>query len=94
MILYNLLSAYKRVCLPEEFHTARPKRLRFLLLNTVGKVARHARETLLRCTKQIARVLAAPPRTCFALNRPALTGGFEESSDLLRQRKATPDYHA
>src|SRR5205085_2169506 len=37
VILYNLLSAYKRVGLPEEFHTARPKRLRFLLLNTVGK---------------------------------------------------------
>ena len=48
---------------PEEFHTARPKRLRFLLLNTVGKVVRHARETLLRCTKEIARALAAPPRT-------------------------------
>jgi hypothetical protein len=60
VILYNLLSAYKRVGLPEEFHTARPKRLRFLLLNTVGKVVRHARETLLRCTKQIARALAGP----------------------------------
>src|SRR5205823_7378620 len=35
VILYNLLSAYQRVGLPEEFHTARPKRLRFLLLNTV-----------------------------------------------------------
>ena len=60
VILYNLLSAYKRVGLPEEFHTARPKRLRFLLLNTVGKVVRHARETLLRCTKEIAR--ASPTR--------------------------------
>jgi hypothetical protein len=29
VILYNLLSAYKRVGLPEEFHTARPKRQRF-----------------------------------------------------------------
>jgi hypothetical protein len=74
VILYNLLSAYKRVGLPEEFHTARPKRLRFLLLNTVGKVVRHAREILLRCTKEIARALAAPPRTHFALNRPALAG--------------------
>ena len=74
VVLYNLLSAYKRVGLPEEFHTARPKRLRFLLLNTVGKVVRHAREILLRCTKQIARALAAPPRTCFALKRPALAG--------------------
>jgi hypothetical protein len=53
-------------------HTARPKRLRFLLLNTVGKVVRHARETLLRCTKEIARTLAGPPRTRFSLKRPAL----------------------
>jgi hypothetical protein len=67
VILYNLLSAYKRVGLPEEFHTARPKRLRFLLLNTLGKVVRHARETLLRCTKEIARALAGAPRTLFSL---------------------------
>ena len=73
-ILYNLLSAYKRVGLPEELHAARPKRLRFLLLNTVGKVVRHAREILLRCTKEIARALAGPPRTRFALKRPALAG--------------------
>ena len=73
-ILYNLLSAYKRVGLPEEFHTARPKRLRFLLLNTVAKVVRHAREILLRCTKQIARALAGLPGTRFALKRPALAG--------------------
>jgi hypothetical protein len=74
VILYNLLSAYKRVGLPEEFHNARPKRLRFLLLNTVGQVVRHAREILLRCSKQIARALAAPSRTRFALKRPALAG--------------------
>ena len=74
VLLYNLLSAYKRVGLPEEFHTARPKRLRFLLLNTVGKVVRHARETLLRCAKEIARTLAGPPRTRFSLKRPALAG--------------------
>src|ERR1700752_4378510 len=74
VILYNLLSAYKRVGLPEEFHTARPKRLRFLLLNTVGKVVRHARETLLRCTKELARALAGAPRTLFSLNRPTLAG--------------------
>jgi hypothetical protein len=61
VILYNLLSAYKRVGLPEEFHTARPKRLRFLLLNTVAKVVRHARETLLSCTKEVAPALADAP---------------------------------
>ena len=75
MILYNLLSAYKRVGLPEELHTARPKRLRFLLLNTVGKVVRHARETPLRCTKQTALALAGLPRIRFALKRPALAQG-------------------
>jgi len=74
VLLYNLLSAFKRVGLPEEFHAARPKRLRFLLLNTVGKVVRHARETLLRCTKAIARTLAERPRTSFALSRPVLAG--------------------
>src|SRR2546430_7745347 len=72
VVLYNLLSAYKRVGLPEEFHTARPKRLRFLLFNTVAKVVRHARETILRSAKEIARALAGPPRTRFALKRPAL----------------------
>jgi hypothetical protein len=45
-----------------------------LLLNTVGKVVRRAREILLRCSKQIARALAAPSRTRFALKRPALAG--------------------
>jgi hypothetical protein len=70
VILYNLLSAYKRIGLPEELHTAGPKRRRFLLLNTVGKVIHHARETLLRCAKQIAQALAGPPRTRFALKRP------------------------
>ena len=74
VILYNLLSAYKRVGLPEEFHTTRPKRLRFLLLNTVGRIVRHARETLLRCTKEITRALASAPRTLFSLSRPALAG--------------------
>jgi hypothetical protein len=87
VILYNLLSAYKRVGLPEELHTARPKRLRFLLLNTVGKVVRHARETLLRCTKQIARALAGPPRTRFSLKRPALAGARQDIDGSLVKRR-------
>jgi hypothetical protein len=48
VIAYNLFSAFKRTALPEEFKTARPKTLRFLLFNTVGRVIHHARETLLR----------------------------------------------
>lgn len=72
VLLYNLLSAFKRVGLPEEMHDARPKRLRFLVLNTLGRVVRHARETLLRCADAVARSLADAPRVAFRLLRPAL----------------------
>lgn len=54
-MLYNLLSAFKRIALPEEFHAIRPKRLRFLVLNTLAKVVSHARERLLRCSTSFAR---------------------------------------
>jgi DDE family transposase len=48
VLTYNLLTALKRLTLPGELRTARPKRLRFLLFNTVGKVISHARQTRLR----------------------------------------------
>ena len=69
-----LLSAYKRVGLPEELHIARPKRLRFCSSTPSAKLSRHARQTLLRCAKAVARTLTDRPRTRFALNRPALPG--------------------
>ncbi len=50
VLTYNLLTALKRLTLPGDFATAQPKRLRFLLFNTVGKVVHHARRTLLRLT--------------------------------------------
>ena len=50
VLTYNLLTALKRLTLPGDLATARPKRLRFLLFNTVGKVVHHARRTLLRLT--------------------------------------------
>jgi Transposase DDE domain group 1 len=74
VLLYNLLSAFKQVGLPEEMHDARPKRLRFLVLNTVGRVIRHARETLLRCADALSRALVDAPRVAFRLRRPALAG--------------------
>jgi hypothetical protein len=74
VLLYNFLSTFKRVGLPEEMHDARPKRLRFLVLNTVGKVVRHARETLLRCADALSRALTDAPRVTFQLMRPALAG--------------------
>lgn len=54
-MLYNLLSAFKRLGLPDELRAIRPKRLRFLVLNTLGRVISHARERLLRCASAFAR---------------------------------------
>lgn len=73
VLLYNLLSLLKREALPGEFWTAKPKRLRFLLLNTVGRVVRHARETLLRLSAgpvrdlyDLARIAIRRKRLCLA----------------------------
>jgi hypothetical protein len=73
----------------------RPKRLRFLLLNTVGKVVRHARETLLRCCKDLTRRLAGnplrpqPPRVSRGLRRaPPMVGlRFIRQHILARARR-------
>jgi DDE family transposase len=73
VILYNLLSAFKRIALPEELHDARPKRLRFVLLNGVGKVVRHARETLLRLVGETRRQLADRARLALATGPPLIT---------------------
>jgi hypothetical protein len=56
-LTYNLLSALKRLTLPGDLRTARPKRLRFLLFNTVGKVVTHARRTLLRLSAALQHAL-------------------------------------
>lgn len=56
----------KRVALPEELRNTRPKRLRFLFINTVEKAIRHAWETLLRLSEATARVLADAPRPALA----------------------------
>jgi hypothetical protein len=70
VMLYNLLSAFKRIALPEELHSARPKRLRFLLLNGIGRVVRHARETALRLTGEARRRLADGARLALAQGPP------------------------
>src|SRR6266568_68355 len=48
VLTYNVLTALKRLALPPELLTARPKRLRFLIFNNTGKLVHHARRTLLR----------------------------------------------
>jgi hypothetical protein len=48
VIAHNVLTAMKWIALPAELLTARPKRLRFLIFNTPGRLVRHARRLLLR----------------------------------------------
>ncbi|MCI0355403.1 MAG: IS1380 family transposase [Acidobacteria bacterium] len=72
VILYNLLSALKRLTLPADLRAAKPKRLRFLLFNTVGRVIRHARETLLRLSCGPARKLFDEARVVLSALSPPL----------------------
>jgi len=55
VLTYNVLTALKRLALPAELLTARPKRLRFLIINTPGKLIHHARRTLLRLASSWVR---------------------------------------
>ena len=48
VIAHNVITALKRLALPAELLRARPKRLRFLIFNTAGRLVQHARKTLLR----------------------------------------------
>ena len=57
VVLYNLLSAFKRLGLPEALHRIRPKRLRFLVLNTLARLACHALERVLRFVSGFARTV-------------------------------------
>jgi hypothetical protein len=70
-LTYNLLSALKRLPLPGDLRTARPKRLRFLLFNTVGKVVAHARRTLLRLSAVFHHALLVQVRSKIARLAPA-----------------------
>jgi len=70
-LTYNLLSALKRLTLPGDLRSARPKRLRFLLFNTVGKVVAHARRTLLRLSGALQHALLRRVRRKIARLAPA-----------------------
>lgn len=47
----NLLSALKKIALPEEWLTFRPRRMRFLLFHLAGRLIRHGRSLILRIAK-------------------------------------------
>jgi hypothetical protein len=55
-IAHNVMTALKRLALPAEMLTARPKRLRFLIFNTPGRLVHHARRLVLRLATTAARL--------------------------------------
>ena len=58
VIAYNVLTALKRLALPADLLTARPKRLRFLIFYTAGRLVHHARQMRLRVARTIERIAA------------------------------------
>ena len=56
VIAHNVMTALKRLALPAELLTARPKRLRFLIFNTPGRLVHHARRLVLRLAMTAARL--------------------------------------
>lgn len=51
VITHNVLTGLKRLALPPELLKARPKRLRFLIFTTPGRLVEHARRTMLRIVR-------------------------------------------
>ena len=51
-LTHNVMTGLKRMALPAEYATARPKRLRFLLFNTAGRIIHHARRVVCRIAAQ------------------------------------------
>ena len=58
VIAHNALTALKRLALPAELLTARPKRLRFLFFHMPGRLVHHARQLLLRVAGVAERIAA------------------------------------
>ena len=56
VLSHDVLTALKRLGLPPELLSARPKRLRFLIFNTAGRLVHHARQTVLRLAARQERL--------------------------------------
>jgi hypothetical protein len=56
VLSHNVLTALKRLALPAELLTARPKRLRFLIFSMPGRLVQHARRLVLRVATTPARI--------------------------------------
>jgi len=71
ILTYNLLSAFKQLALPGDLSEPRPKRLRVLVFNTVGKVVQHAHHMWFRLTSAAQQaLLILAHSTILALSPP------------------------
>ena len=60
VLTHNLLQLLKAAALPEEYATAHPKRLRFVIFTHFGRVISHAGKTLLRIATRGWETLIRP----------------------------------
>jgi hypothetical protein len=70
VMTYNVLTALKRLALPEKWLAARPKRMRFQIFCSPGKLITHARQTWLR-VRRLKEQLAEWMETLRMLPLPA-----------------------
>jgi len=56
VIAHNVMTALKRLALPAELLRARPKRLRFLIFHTPGRLVAHARKIRLKLSTTTERI--------------------------------------
>ncbi|MBT9161377.1 MAG: hypothetical protein DDT27_01213 [Dehalococcoidia bacterium] len=60
VLTHNLLQLLKVVALPQEYATARPKRLRFAIFTQFGRIVRHAGQVLLRLASEAWKTIIGP----------------------------------
>ena len=74
VLTHNLLQLLKAIALPQEYATARPKRLRFAIFTQFGRVISHAEQMLLRIANEVWQTLIEPAyQRILALNPPVWT---------------------
>jgi hypothetical protein len=66
VITYNLLQLFKKVALDKEYAEAHPKRLRFAIFTMIGRIVKHAGQTLLRIASWALAAIIAPGRSRIA----------------------------
>jgi hypothetical protein len=47
VLAFNILTLIKKTCLPEEYHTSRPKKLRYCFFSLVARIGSHARKMII-----------------------------------------------